>query len=153
MFVGITSLVTAKDAVEGQTMGSSTQTDPIKAAVQIARVLGLSGKITVTAHGSKAYQHNVAVDGKLAFRLLDIESTPRQKVPSAFRPASTRVTAEVAEQPAPRRVGRPRKTVVAAEVAEPVKRGRGRPKGSKNKPKVAANTRTVANGTTRKPRA
>ena len=146
MFVGITSLVTAKEAVEGQTMGSSTQSDPTKAAVQIARILGVSGKLTVTPHASKAYQHNVAVDGKLAFRLLNVNDTPRQKVPSAYRPS----TAKVEAASTPVRRGRPRKesTPVIEAVAEPVKRGRGRPKGSKNKPK--ANTRTVARGTTRK---
>lgn len=79
-FVGIKSLVMGKDAVIGETAWTSTKDTPEAAAADITRKAKLGKEVTVTAHAKNPYQHNVSVDGKLAFRLLDAETAPKSKI-------------------------------------------------------------------------
>lgn len=136
MFIGIKSLVMGKDAVLGQTMATSNKTAANDAAAEIAKGLGLSGAIVANAHKEREYQYNVSVGGTLAFRMLDDECTPKSKIPASLRPAKpvkepvTKAATKATPKPATK------KTQAAAPVEAPKRRGR--PAGSKNKPKVEA---------------
>jgi hypothetical protein len=174
MFVGIATGVMGREAVAGETLGTSNKADIAKAAAEIAQELGFSGVITLATHKEREYQTNVSVGGSIRFRLFNTETAPKSKIPASLRPAKAvkapkaTVTAPVVE--APKRRGRPagsknKATVAAAPVApvkrgpgrprknvEPVvevKRGPGRPKGSTNAAKAAQLRAAAATATSK----